>query len=101
MSKIAETLLHDGIGHNYVLKQTYDADPVLDSVQKMRAVQGKQTGDFRHVARIPSWLPKLLCAQYGIEYSDVSARKELLYRLLMNGELQKFRIDDGNHDMRV
>lgn len=98
--KLSESLAHEGIGHRYVLRQTYDVDPVLDSVQKMRQVQGKQTGDFRHVARIPEWLPKYLCSVHGIDYSDVDARKDLLYRLLMNGELAKFRVDEGHHDMR-
>lgn len=99
--KIREDLAHDGIGHRYVLRQTYDADPVLDSVKKFREVQETQRGDFRHVARIPAWLPKYLCSVHGIDYTDVTARKELLYRLLMNGELSKFRIDEGRHDMRI
>lgn len=100
MPKIAEELRHEGIGTTYTLKQTYDAQPVIDDVQNIRRAKGKQSGEMRHVARIPAWLPKYLCSIHGVNYDDVHARKELLYRLLMNGELAKFRIDEGTHDMR-
>ena len=95
--KIKEEFI-DGEGDKFHVKQVFDPNPSLKSVEKARQLnpEGK-VGESRHIGRVPGWLISHWLQEAGIKFSDIKARDELIKKKMMSGEYSAFRNWTGTY----
>ena len=84
-----------GDGTKFAIKQTFDMQPNIDSVQTLKSNGQVGTSDAWHVARIDKRLMDKLIKEAGLKWSDKEAVRDLIDRLLNDGTLSKLRVHEG------
>ena len=94
--KLKEQFIDDE-GNKFLVKKTYDPNPTLDAVQKMRQSEHFNFGESRHVGRVPGWLIAQWLKEAGVKWDDVKARDEVIKKKMMSGEFSALRTWQGKY----
>jgi len=88
----------DGEGTTFHVKRTYDAQPVLDEMGKIREIATNERGsDYKHVGRIPSWLLTEWLKEAGVTWDDTHAVNEIIKKKMLSGEFSALRNWEGRY----
>ncbi len=91
--KIAEKIWGDGNRLNIL--STHDWNPILNSVKKLRELEGKTFGEGRLIAEIPLELWHQWAKNAGVRPEDREAMKDVVARNLNDPEYAHFRVWGG------
>ena len=87
----------DGDGDTFHIKKTFDANPTLKNVDMLKAAEVGQTGENRHIGRVPGWLIAEWLKEAGVKWSDINARDEVIKRKMLSGDFAAFRNWQGTY----
>ena len=74
-----------------IVRKTHDATPTLDALGRIKAAGLGQTGESRHVGRVPGAMIAAWLKEAGVRWDDRQARDEVIKRKMMSGEFAAFR----------
>ena len=94
--KIGERIHHEDGGKTLVVESIYDNEPLLESVKALKDSGVGQTGDYRHVGRIPMYLLTQWLKEAGVHWGSQEA-KEVIRRKMLSGEFDKLRNWEGSY----
>ena len=94
--KIGEKIHHEDGGNTLVVESIYDNAPVLRQVEQLREAGVGQTGDYRHVGRIPMHLLTQWLKEAGVSWGSKEA-KEVVKRKMLSGDFDKLRNWQGTY----
>jgi len=94
--KIGEKVHHEDGGKTLVVESIYDNAPVLKQVEQLRSAGIGQTGDYRHVGRIPMHLLSQWLKEAGVSWGSKEA-KDVIKRKMLSGDFDKLRNWQGTY----
>ena len=94
--KLSEKLI-DGEGSTLHVKKTVDPNPTLKNVEAIKQAGVGQTGENRHIGRVPGWLIAEWLKEAGVRWDDIKARDEVIKRKMMSGDYAAFRNWEGSY----
>jgi len=100
MTKISERFEYDELTGQSTLIQTYDVEPVIESVPIVRDVGVTPMSDSKHVARIPPALATQWAQEAGIDFSTPDSwdkMREVIHRKILSGDFEKLRPWTGSY----
>lgn len=92
-----ETVKYDDMTDTLHVIKKHDAQPVLDSVSKLKQIEQPKFSEKRHVGRVPFHILEQWINEAGVSFDDYEATREVIDRKLMSGEFNKLRIWEGNY----
>jgi hypothetical protein len=95
--KIGEKFI-DGEGSTFHVQKTFDTNPTLDQVKKIKAANPDGSfGESKHIGRVPGWMIEQWLKEAGVKFSDIPARNEVIKKKMMSGDVSKFRVWNGTY----
>ena len=80
-----------------IVQKTHDATPTLDALGRIKAAGLGQSGESRHVGRVPGAMIAMWLKEAGVRWEDRQARDEVIRRKMMSGEFAAFRNWQGSY----
>ena len=94
--KIGERVHHEDGGKTLVIESIHDHSLTLRQVEQLRSEGVGQTGDYRHVGRIPMNLLQSWLKEAGVPWGSKEA-KEIIRRKMLSGDFDKLRNWKGRY----
>ncbi len=94
--KIGEQFI-DGDGDTFHVKQTFDPNPALQEMDRIRAAGVGHTGDNKHIGRVPGWMIAEWLKEAGVKWNDIAVRDEVVKKKMMSGDVAAFRNWQGTY----
>jgi hypothetical protein len=94
--KLGEKLIDDE-GSKFVIQETHDFTPTVESVSQIRQFSDGKMGESRHVGRIPGKLFYEWLKEAGVSPTDTPAVQEVLKRKMLSNEFAAFRVWEGTY----
>jgi hypothetical protein len=95
--KISEQFIADDHPNKFHIKKVFDATPQLEQVKALKSAGAMGQGENRLVARVPLWLINEWCKEAGVLWTDVEARREVMHKKLLSGDVSAFRVWEGSY----
>lgn len=95
--KINEKLHYDDLTDTLVVQETYDPNPILNSVAQLKSAGYTGFSENRHVARVPTFLIEQWCKEAGVSFSNQEAVKEILHKKILSGDFNNLRPWTGTY----
>ena len=92
---VGEKVILDDKHQKIIVQNQYDNNPYLDRVDKIRKAGVGVHGENKLVGSIPIHLLKQVCDKLGVRWDDHEAKKEVIKRMLLSGDFDKFRVWKG------
>lgn len=93
--KLAERYFTDD--GKIIIQQTHDPNPTLNTVAAMRSAGIEGFGHNKLAARIPGWLIEQWLIEAGVSYQDEAAKREIIKKKILSGDIQKLRLWEGTY----
>lgn len=94
--KIGEKVHHEDGGKTLVVESIYDNSPTLRQVKALKDAGVGQTGDYRHVGRIPMYLMVQWLKEANVNWGSKEA-KDVIRRKMLSGDFDKLRNWKGSY----
>ena len=94
--KISERFI-DGDGSTFHVAESYDPNPVLENIKRIRETGNFRFGDSYHVGRVPMWMITIWLKEAGVSWSDAEARNDVIRRKLTSGDFSALRNWQGRY----
>ena len=94
--KLGEQFIDDE-GDKFLIKRTFDANPTIDAVAKLRSSGMQNFGESRHVGRVPGWMIAQWLKEAGVRWDDIPARDDVIRKKMLSGEFSALRNWQGNY----